>query len=171
MRRSPLSRLSGLALLAVLGVGCSGDSPPPPPLCPRVGIINGLEHMERPSSDAPGQPAFRAAMENMDGGCRGEGGDLVVEIAIDLVVQPGTVAAGEVVELPYFVVVSAPDGSLIDRQDYVARVSVPRGARRVGVTETFRQRFLGREAGAAQYEVLFGFALPEAEAMQQYRGG
>lgn len=154
----------------LLGIaGCSGNSSPPAPLCPRVGIISGLEHEEHAAAD--GQTIYRAAMENVDGACQTEGRDLVVEIAIDVVVQPGPALAQTLVELPYFVAISGPDGSMLDRQDYVARVEVPRGARRAGVTETFRQRFLGREAGASGYEVLFGFMLPEAEAMRQYRGG
>jgi hypothetical protein len=166
-------RRIGLGLIAsglFVGLaGCSSSSSPPAPLCPKVGIISGLEHEERTAAD--GQSIYRAAMENVDGACQAEGGDLLVEIAIDVVVQPGPALTQTLVELPYFVAVSEPGGSMLDRQDYVARVEVPRGARRAGVTETFRQRFLGREAGASGYEVLFGLSLPEAEAMRQYRGG
>lgn len=162
---------AGLAASGLLlGItGCSGSSSPPAPLCPKVGIISGLEHEEHTAAD--GQTVYRAVMENVDGACQTEGGDLVVEIAIDVVVQPGPALTQTLVELPYFVAVSEPGGSMLDRQDYVARVEVPRGARRAGVTETFRQRFLGRETGANGYEVLFGLTLPEAEAMRQYRGG
>lgn len=155
---------SGLLLVIA---ACSSNSSPPAPLCPKVGIISGLEHHEQTGAD--GQVVYRAAMENVDGACQTEGGDLVVEIAIDVVVQPGPALSQTLVELPYFVAVSEPGGAVLDRQDYVARVEVPRGARRAGVTETFRQRFLGREVGANGYEVLFGFTLPEAEAMRQYR--
>jgi hypothetical protein len=158
--------LVGSGLLVGIAA-CSSNSSPPAPLCPRVGIISGLEHHEQTAAD--GQVVYRAAMENVDGACQTEGGDLVVEIAIDVVVQPGPALSRTLVELPYFLAVSEPGGAMLDRQDYVARVEVPRGARRAGVTETFRQRFLGREAGANGYEVLFGFTLPEAEAMRQYR--
>ncbi len=168
--RPPLYlRLAAAGLVAAALAACSGDDPPPPPICPEVGIINGLEDFDREAADGSGQLAYRAAMENVDGACRAEGRDLVVEIAIDLIVRPGPAAPAGVVELPYFVAISAPDGSMIDRQDFVASVSVPRGTRRGGVTETFSQRFFGREAGATQYQVLFGFELPEAEALRQYR--
>ena len=160
-------RLLGAGM--VLGVAaCSGSSQPPPPLCPRVGIINGLESHEEVAADQ--QVEYRTAMENVDGACRADGDDLVVEIAIDVVVQPGDALSGTLVEVPYFVAISAPGGNLIDRQDFVARVEVPRSAHRAGVTETFRQRFLSRKTGASDYEVLFGLTLPEAEAMKQYRG-
>ena len=157
--------VAGGVLLTV--AACSGSSAPPAPLCPKVGIISGLEHQEHTAED--GQTLYRAAMENVDGACTTEGGDLVVEIAIDVVVQPGPALSQTLLELPYFVAISEPGGALLDRQDYVARVEVPRGARRAGVTEGFRQRFVGREAGANGYEVLFGFTLPEAEAMRQFR--
>lgn len=147
---------------------CSGGTSPPAPLCPKVGIISGLEHQEHTAEN--GETIYRAAMENVDGACQSDGDDLVVEIAIDVVVQPGPALTQTLVELPYFVAISEPGGSMLDRQDYVARVEVPRGARRAGVTEAFRQRFIGRQAGATGYEVLFGFSLPEAEAMRQYRG-
>jgi hypothetical protein len=161
-------RLLG-AGMAIGVAACSGSSSPPPPLCPRVGIINGLESHEEVGVDQ--QVAYRTAMENVDGACRVDGDDLTVEIAIDVVVQPGEALSSTLVEVPYFVAISAPGGTLIDRQDFVARVEVPRGSHRAGVKETFRQRFLGREAGATDYEVLFGLTLPEAEAMRQYRGG
>ena len=165
--RSPAQGIGACVVVGVLA-GCTGDDPPPP-LCPEVGIINGLENLEQRAADGSGRLAYRAAMENLNGACKAESGDLDVEIAIDLVVQPGPAAPAGIVELPYFVAISAPDGRLLDRQDFVARVTVPSGAWRGGVTETFSQRFVGREAGATDYQVLFGFALPESEALSQYR--
>ena len=158
-------------VLAILG-GCSGgDSPPPAPLCPRVGIIDGLQSFERPATDGSGALGYYASMENVDGACRPEQGDLVVEMAIDLVVRPGAAVAGTTLELPYFVAISRPDGEVIDRQDFVGRVPVAPGARRAGTTETFSQRFVGLAQGAAGYQVMFGFALPEDEALRQHQGG
>ena len=164
-----LRRALGACAVAGVLAGCSGNDAPAPPLCPEVGIINGLENLEQRAADGSGTLAYRAAMENLDGACRAESGDLAVEIALDLIVQPGPAAPTGIIELPYFVVVSAPDGQLLDRQDFVARITVPSGARRGGVTETFSQRFVGRAEGATGYEVLFGFALPESEALNQYR--
>jgi hypothetical protein len=165
----PSRRALGACVVAGLLAGCSGDDAPPPALCPEVGIINGLENLEQRAADDSGQLAYRAAMENLEGACRTEGGDLAVEIALDLIVQAGPAEPAGIIELPYFVAISAPDGRLLDRQDFVARVTIPSGAPRGGVTETFSQRFVGREGGAIGYQVLFGFALPEAEALSQYR--
>ena len=60
---------------------------------------------------------------------------------------------------------------MIDRQDFVGRGrAFPLGARRGGVTDTFSQRFVGREGGAT-LQVLFGFTLPEDEALKQRSAG
>ena len=169
--RGPISaRLSVAAVLATVATAAgsgAGDPEPPALLCPEVAIINGLESFERQGTDGSGELAYRAAMENIDGACRVEGDDLLVDIRIDLVAQPGPALASSTLELPYFVSVSRPDGGVIDRQDFVGRVAVPPGARSAGVTETFTQRFVGLAEGAADYEVLFGFALPEDEALRQ----
>ena len=114
-----LRQTLGACVAAGILAGCSGNDPPPPPLCPEVGIINGLEDLEQQAADGSGQLAYRAAMENLDGACKAEGGDLAVEIAIDLVVQPGPAAPAGIIELPYFVAISAPDGRVLDRQDFV----------------------------------------------------
>jgi hypothetical protein len=166
MRAKVIAAAAGVLLTALTGCS-SGPSAPPAPLCPRVGIIGGLESLERQAGGGSGQVAYRAAMENVDGACRAEGNDLVVDITIDLVVQPGPGIGGTLVELPYFVAVSAPNGDLLDRQDFVGKINVPRGSRSAGVTETFTQRFIGRREGASGYQVLFGFDLPEGEALRQ----
>jgi hypothetical protein len=155
----------GAILIATLA-GCGGNSAPPPQLCPRVAIISGLESIERPGSGS-GEMTYRGALENIDGQCRPEGDDLLVDIAIDVVAQAAPGQGNRTIELPYFVAVSAPNGDVLDRQDFVARVDLPPGARSGGVTETFSQRFVGLEGGAPGYQVLFGFALPEDEALRQ----
>jgi hypothetical protein len=137
-------------------------------LCPRVAIINGLGSLERPEPGGTGEIAYRAALENIDGSCRPDGNDLAVDITVDVAVEPGpALRSGGQVEVPYFVAVSAPNGDVLDRQDFVARIELTPGARGGGVTETFTQRFVGQKAGAAGYQVLFGFTLPESEALRQ----
>lgn len=163
MARRPL-------LLGILGLvaACSGEDPGQAvDLCPRVAIINGLESLER--TDETGAVRYRAALENIDGTCRVDGDDLRVDITIDVVVQPGRELTGSRIEVPYFVAVSAPNGDVLDRQDYVARINLAPGVRSGGVTETFTQRFVGRAAGASDYQVLFGFVLPTEEALRQRR--
>src|SRR5689334_4480127 len=111
-----IGRFGGGVVVAGLLLGlsaCSGSSSPPAPLCPQVGIISGLEHQEHTAEN--GETIYRAAMENVEGACQSDGNDLVVEIAIDVVVQPGPALAQTLVELPYFVAISEPGGSMLDR--------------------------------------------------------
>jgi hypothetical protein len=160
-------RRLALIAVAVLPMGCTGGEEPAAPLCPRVAIISGLESLERAATDGSGEIAYRAALESIDGRCRPDGDDLAVDITIDVVVQPGPDLTDRLIELPYFVAVSAPNGDVLDRQDFVARVTLAPGVRSGGVTETFSQRFLGQEQGASGYQVLFGFTLPPDEALRQ----
>ncbi|MEK0083339.1 hypothetical protein [Benzoatithermus flavus] len=167
--RAPLVLLLAAGALA----GCTSTrsaAAPAASLCPRVAIINGLGSLEQPAADGSGEPAYRAALENIDGSCRPDGNDLAVDIAVDVTVQPGpALRNGGRIEVPYFVAVSAPNGDVLDRQDYVAKIDLAPGARRGGVTETFSQRFVGQKQGAAGYQVLFGFTLPQDEALRQRR--
>lgn len=163
-------RLAPVLAAALLGA-CAGSPEPAAPLCPQVGIINGLERLERTAPDGTGAVAYRAALENIDGVCRPEGNDLAVDITLDVVVHPGPALADRVIELPYFVAVSAPGGDVLERRDFVARVEVPPGTRVAGVTESFTQRFVGAATGVPDHQVLFGFALPAEQALRQRRGG
>jgi hypothetical protein len=61
---------------------------------------------------------------------------------------------------------------VVDRRDYVARVTVPEGARRGRVSEGFSQRFVGvGRQGGAGYRVLFGFAVPREEGLRRVAPG
>ena len=163
-----VSATIALALLA----GCAGDDgPPPPPICPRVGIVAGLQSFDRAATEAMGAFGYHASMENVEGACGPEQGDLVVNMTVDLVVQTDAKGGGRTLDLPYFIAISGPDGAVIDRQDFVGRVSIPASARRAGVKEAFSQRFVGLGPGAAGHQVMFGFALPEDEALRQHQGG
>jgi hypothetical protein len=167
----PLAKIAGLAALAAAAAGCTrGEEDAAAIACPRPAIINGLESFERQNPAGAGGLAYRAAMENIEAGCRAEGGDLVVDSKVDLLVEPAAGLAANAVELPYFVAVSAPDGQVLDRQDYAARVVLPPGAHQAGTRESFSHRFVGMAAaGAPGYQILYGFALPREEALQRRR--
>ena len=168
--------LAGLAAPAALLAGCSAGGGAPPLLCPRPAIVDGLASVERYRPGAPeGDPAglaYRAALQNIGGTCTEDGQDLAVDVSVELVVEPGPAFAGPVAEVPYFVAVVGPGDAVVDRRDYVARVTVPEGARRGGVSEGFSQRFagVGRQGGAG-YRVLFGFAVPREEGLRRVTPG
>ena len=145
--------------------------PPPPPLCPR-----GRDHQRPRELRAAGDRRHgRARLPRGHGerrrrvprrGRRPRGRD---RDRPRRAAGPGD--AGGTLELPYFVAVSAPDGEVIDRQDFVGRVTVPgrRPPRRRD--RDLQPAFRRPRRGRAGYQVLFGFALPEDEALRQYRRG
>ncbi len=159
-----------LPATAVLLAACSSDDKPRL-VCPRPAIIDELGSFERYTPGAAEQPehlAYRAALQNISGNCRADGSDIQIDVAVETQVEPGLAFLGPTVELPYFVAVLAPGGEVLDRQDFVARVTVPAGAREAGSSERFSQRFVGiGPYGVPGYRVLFGFALPKDEALRR----
>lgn len=157
--------------LAGLLLGACASDERPRLVCPRPAIIDSLGSLERYSPGAPERPehlAYRAALQNLSGNCRAEGGDILIDVAVEVQVEPGLAFLGSTVELPYFVAVLAPGGEVLDRQDFLARVTVPAGAREAGSSERFSQRFVGiGPNGVPGYRVLFGFALPQEEALRR----
>lgn len=163
----PLARVAALAALAATAAGCT-RSEDAAIACPRPAIINGLESFERQEAAGTGRLAYRAAMENIDAGCRRDGDDLIVDSKVDLLVEPAAGLTRDAVELPYFVAVSAPTGEVLDRQDHAVRVVLTPGAHQTGTRESFSHRFVGMAGiGAPGYQILYGFALPREEALQR----
>ncbi len=156
------------ASVAAVLPGCSFLHRSRPQLaCPRTAIINELASEERYRPGAPATPenlAYRAALQNITGTCSTAGQDVNVQVSVELVVEPGPAFAGPEVEVPYLVSVLGPGGGVLDRRDYVAKVTMAPGTRRGGTRESFSQRFvaIGPTRGSA-YEVLFGFAPPPGE--------
>jgi hypothetical protein len=166
----------GLAAALGLSLTACGTSAPETPLtCPRPAIVDELASAEqyRPGGGpVPENLAYRVALENIRGTCRLEGADQAISVTIDVVVEPGVAFVGPSVEVPYFVAVLGADNAVLDRQDFLARVSLAPGVRRAGSVESFSQRLrrVGR-SGGGNYRVLFGLALPADEAMRRAPAG
>ena len=155
-----------LLLPLALAAGCGGRDEAAL-VCPRPAIINGLESSERHANGMAGPLVYRVALENIGGSCTVDRGDLITSLAVDIVVEPGPALSGDTVDVPYFVAVSSPNGDVIDRQDFVARITLPAGARRAGSTESFSQRFVGLGSSTPGYRILTGLALSREEALKQ----
>lgn len=178
----PIRRLVvPLVPLAALLSGCASGGEPAAVVCPQPAIIDGLASVERYRAGGaatgaardPADLAYAAALQNITGGCRAErNGDLLVNVAVEVVVDAGSALADPALDIPYFVAVSGPNGELLDRRDFVARVVVQPGSRRAGTVESFTQRFagVGRQGGGG-YRVLFGLELPREEALRRREEG
>jgi hypothetical protein len=162
--------------LSLLATSCAGGNEEEVTLaCPRPAIIEERASLERVREG--GSPeriedlSYNAALQNIGGTCSTDGGDLVVNVTIETIVTPGPAFAGGEVVLPYFVAVVAPDGRVLDRQDFRATVAIAPGQSSGGTRESVSQRFVGLAGGAPGYRILFGLAEPAASAGLGLRGG
>ena len=174
--RAQLAALTLLAGAAAILQGCSLLHRSQPQLaCPRTAIINELASEERFRPGAPEAPenlAYRAALQNIAGTCSAASQDVNVQVSVELIVEPGPAFEGPTVDVPYLVSVLGPGGAVLDRRDYVAKVTVPPGGKRSGTRESFSQRFVAiGPARGSSYEVLFGFAPLPGEAERLAPGG
>ncbi len=173
--RSGTAMLALAAALALAAGGCSSRGDAPPLACPAPAIVDGLASVDRYRGDGRGRPedlVYTAALQNIAGGCRVEGADLLVDLTVEVLVEAGPAFGGSAAELPYFVAVTTRTGEVIDRRDFTARVTVPAGGRRGGTAESFSQRFVGvGRQGAAGARILFGFTLPRDEALRRREEG
>jgi hypothetical protein len=129
-------------------------------VCPDSAIIHGLDRMY--GEDQAGR-AVSVLLENIDGTCSLSGTRLSLDMSIDLVVEapPGTA-------IPYFVAISDPAGTLLDKVAFVATVpaDVPAGPLRL--RERLVQEVDGVASGtSARYGILFGLDLPTDIAIEQ----
>lgn len=156
--------------VALILAGCAGGSPAPPP-CPRPAIVNGLETIEVYRAGETGTPAdlaYRGAMLGFGGGCAYESGGVRLQLTLDIVATPGPAYAGQPLRLPYFVAVTAPDGTLVHKQPFTAELPAPSGPSPVGVTERLEQRIADVSAtDGPGYRVLLGFEVPRGEALRR----
>ncbi|HMR30883.1 MAG TPA: hypothetical protein PKA13_24940 [Geminicoccaceae bacterium] len=165
-----------LAVAAVLGpsvlLGCSGSEPRPAVSCPAPGIVAGLEtttaFRNGTSSGAESDLLYAVAMQNIDGGCTYGGDGMVIQLSVDLVVEPGPAFTGGQVSIPWFVAVADPAGTIIDKQTFAASVELAAGAVRGGTRESIEQRYAGVDATAgAGYRLYLGLEIDRDEALRR----
>lgn len=161
----------GVALAAVAVAACSGN-PPPRGRCPDVRIIAGLDTNGVYRGGAPAGAAedllYTAALQNIDGGCAYSGDGLVLNMTVDLIVDPGPAHSGPSIAVPWFVAVAGPDGTIIAKQPFTATVEVDESGEPRGSREAIEQRFagVGPERGAA-YRIFLGLEVDRDEALRR----
>ncbi|HFD15059.1 MAG TPA: hypothetical protein ENJ38_02000 [Rhodospirillales bacterium] len=162
--RGPLLAIT----LAYALAACTSTPEPAPVRCPKVAIVYGLDTVE--PVEAAGRPLpAEARMEGLRGSCGYDRTGLELDYSVDIVVRARAPVDAANVTLPYFVAVSAPDGRVIDKQVFTARVELA-GRTRAGSRERIAQTLegVGPEEGPG-YRVLIGFELPRERAIEQWR--
>lgn len=160
--------LRPLPLLGLLLACATGEPELPPPPCPRVAFIHGVEAVE----DYPGASdaqRFAVRLSGIRGGCRYEQGGVSLAYSFDLLVDLLAGTAPEVLEVPYFVSVLDERGRLLDKKRFVARVGFT-GGRRAGVREHIEQRLEGAdEKVGPAWRILISLDLPTERALELWR--
>lgn len=170
MARRRLSAAAALVGAAALAA-CAGSPETAPVPCPQARILAGLESTTvfrgGASRGTEADLSHAVALQNIAGGCTYEDDGLVLNMTVDIVIDPGPALAGAQVTVPWFIAVAGPDGAIIDRQDFVATVPVEAGARS-GSREAVEQRYasVGTELGPA-YSLFLGLAIDPEEAMRR----
>jgi hypothetical protein len=168
-RLPPASALAPIVAAGLLLAACSRSPPAPQLVCPRPGIVNGVEQTAayRPGGSGDADLRWVAVMQNIDGGCRYDDG-LEVDLSVDLVVEPGPAYEGGPIDLRYFVAVAGPSGEILDKQIFTTSVTPVRGATRGGSRESFTQRYPGATpAQGGGYRIYLGFDVPVEEALRR----
>lgn len=165
-----------LAVATVLGpsllLGCSSSQPAPAVTCPVPGIVAGLETTTMfrggASSGAESDLLYAVAMQNIGGGCTYGGDGMVIQLSVDLVVEPGPAFAGGQVSIPWFVAVADASGTIVDKQIFDANVDLAAGAVRGGTRESIEQRYASVDASAGgAYRLYLGLEIDRAEALRR----
>ncbi len=163
--RGPVAALA----LGLFAAACSSTPDTPPARCPKVAIVYGLDTLSPVEQGGRALPA-EARLLGLQGSCGYDDAGLELAYSVDIIVKPTAPIGPTTVELPYFVAVSAPDGTVIDKQVFTARIEIDGSGKPAGSREQIAQTLegVGPEQGP-MYKVLVGFELPRSRAIEQWR--
>jgi hypothetical protein len=165
-----------LGVLALTGCGWFGSSSSTPAeSCPSAVVLRPLANTAVFGAGPERRPdnvAFYGLLSEAELKCEYTGN--AVRIALDTIVigERGPAAKGEVVDLPYFVAVTGPDQSVINKKPISVRIAFEGTQKRAGVTDHIEEIIpLGGRRGA-DLNVLLGFQQsPEVvEFYKRFRG-
>lgn len=156
VRRAAGACLLAATLLPALGA-CSRREirPEDLPYCPTPSLVNGLERAEGKAPD--GQTLWTAQLTHLGGNCSPREFDYLVDINLTVDLRSSPERPPGPVQLTYFVAVTSPDGTVIDKQTFPV-ILEPGNTGRATRLETLRQRLpLEQDNAPAHWTVLIGF--------------
>jgi hypothetical protein len=165
-----------LGVLALTGCGWFGSSSSKPTeACPSAVVLRPLANTAIFGAGPERRPdnvAFYGLLSEAELKCEYTGD--AVRIALDTIVigERGPAAKGEAVDLPYFVAVTGPDQSILNKKPFSVRIAFEGAQKRAGVTDHIEETIpLGGRKGA-DLNVLLGFQQsPEVvEFYKRFRG-
>ncbi len=168
---APVKALAACLAAGALLAGCS-SSEKKAASCPVPGIVAGLETTTvfrgGASTGAESDLLYAVAMENIGGGCTYGSDGMLIQLAVDVVVEPGPAFAGGAISVPWFVAVADPSGAIVDKQLFTSSVDMAPGAVRGGARESIEQRYAGVDTAAgAGYRLYLGLEIDRDEALRR----
>lgn len=151
-----------LALLAFVGA-CSSDDGPPPG-CPRTDFISDLDHLTVFSDDAVGDLTdvrFDAVLGGLSAVCNFESGELVMDIAFQVIATRGPANRDNQAEVSYFLAIADETGTVIAKEVFSSTLPFRGNLRRVAITDEFTPRipYPADRQILNSYRVLIGFQM------------
>jgi len=150
-----------LGLLALSGCGWfSSSSSKPTEGCPTAVVLRPLSNTAvfGPAPERrPDNVAFYGLLSEADLKCEYSGDALRIMLDAIIVGERGPTAKGDSVDLQYFVAVTAPDQSVLNKKSFAVRIAFEGGQKRAGVTDHIEETIpLGGRKGT-DLNVLLGF--------------
>ncbi len=167
-RLAPLAAVLAIAASA----GCARQPPAPQP-CPKPAILDGAQTLERRTGPGATDFAWRATLTGIGGGCRYTGDGVELRYTLDMAIVPGPASARGTaarLELPWFVAVVDPSGTVIDKQSFTSSIEQPQGPGPRLASERIEQRIAGVGPGEGPaWRIYFGFEVDPEEGLRRLR--
>ncbi|MEI8393670.1 MAG: hypothetical protein WCF85_02965 [Rhodospirillaceae bacterium] len=166
-RRSTVPLLVPAMLTALALAGCSGlpgyVKDQADLSCPKVGIVRGA-NMVTLFGPGPGRKPVdvvgRGLIADYSGNCTYDNSGVTVDVSLALVGERGPATTGGPLPLTYFVAVSAPDGTVVTKQEFSTTIDFTSGGPRAGSREDLSPHIpLPKGQNAGGYQLLVGFQL------------
>lgn len=102
--------------------------------------------------------AFTGRLSEVDAKCDfGAGGAIRATFDVIIVAERGPASRGNSLDLNYFVAVTAPDQSILNKKNFAVHIDIPPSAKRAAVTDHFEEMIntAGRPAGDLSIDLGF----------------
>jgi hypothetical protein len=155
---------NGAAFFGLIALsGCSwfsSSSSKPAETCPSAVILRPLSNTAvfgAAPERRPDNVAFYGLLSEAELKCEYSGDALRIMLDTIVIAERGPAAKGDSVDLEYFVAVTAPDQSIINKRSFAVRIGFEGGQKRAGVTDHIEETIpLGGRKGT-DLNVLLGF--------------
>lgn len=115
--------------------------------------------------------AFTGRLSDVDIKCDFAGGALRAAFDVIVVAERAPAARGNDVDFDYFVAVTGPDQSIINKKNFAVHIAIPPGAKRAAVTDHFEEAIDtgGRPPGDLTIDVGFQQSPEAVEYFKNFR--